>query len=733
MNTHCLVSFLTMVLFAALLAPAAAQAQAPYTADWDSLYQHNPAPDWFRDAKFGIYFHWGVYCVPAFGSEWYPRNMHIEKNREHKHHLEKYGDPAEFGYHDFVPMFRAEHFDPEDWAELFAKAGAQFAGPVAEHHDGFAMWDSELTPWNAMDKGPKRDIAGELAKAIRKRGMRFAVSFHHARNNQHQIESQGKKIWTGHYPRVEGWPTVSEDPELRMLYGNLPRPDFLEMWNGKLAEVIDKYQPDLIWFDSWLDEIPESHQTQFLAYYLNRAAEWNKDVVVTCKQRDLPLEVAVEDFEKGRTAHITEYPFLTDDTISYGSWCYTENLRIKPTSEVLHVFIDIVSKNGQLLLNLSPKANGEIPAVQRQVLLDIGQWLEVCGEAIYGTRPFLLFGEGPTRLRKAGHFVKAGLEYSPQDIRFTRKGNVLYAIALGWPEDELIIETLGTKRMPGLAVKELSLLGSDATIAWSQEADGLHLNPPETPPCEHAFAFKILLDGTATACTGIEVLDAIRAQAGVRVLNLGEAPWTGTAALKTNAETLGTQPITVEAGGFADCTLAGQLPADGFHALRVLVDDAEIGAEDVVTPRIGLREGWRFQPGDDMAWAKPGFEDTQWQQVTLPQSWEVHSDYHEDPAFGWYRKTVTIPASWKGHDLILPLGQIDDADETYFNGEFLGDTGKLPPRYATGWDRPRRYRVREKHIRFGKENTIAVRVYDARGDGGMRGGPLGPIELVAAR
>ena len=466
-----------------------------FKPDWPSLCNHQPAPEWFRDAKYGIYMHWGVYSVPAFGSEWYPRNMHMKDSREHRHHVETYGDPSEFGYHDFVPLFKAWHFDPDDWAALFAKSGAKYAGLVAEHHDGFAMWDSELTPWNAKDKGPERDIVGELAAAVRAHGMRFVTSFHHARNNQHMLNRDGRLQWEGHYPRVEGWPTVSEDAELRLLYGNLPRNDFLELWKGKLFEVIDRYQPDIIWFDSWLDEIPETYCTAFLAHYLNSAEEWGKEVVVTCKQRDLPLEVAVEDFEKGRASEITEYPFLTDDTISYGSWCYTENLRIKPLREVVHVLVDIVSKNGQLLFNISPKADGTIPANQRDVLLGLGKWLERNGEAIYGTRPFATFGEGSTRLKKGGHFV-GKVHYAAEDIRFTRKGDALYAISLGHPEGNLVIKTLGRANMPDVTIGDVTMLGYDGKIDWSQRDDGLRLTIPDGEADEIATAFKILLSAS---------------------------------------------------------------------------------------------------------------------------------------------------------------------------------------------------------------------------------------------
>ncbi len=493
MNKHTFL-FITLLLLCVAAVYAEKTADGPYTPDWQSLQAHTQAPEWFRDAKFGIYFHWGVYSVPAFGNEWYPRNMHIKKSAECRHHTETYGDPSVFGYHDFVPMFKAENFDADAWADLFVKAGAQFMGPVAEHHDGFSMWDSALTPWNAADKGPKRDIAGELAKAARARGLRFVTSFHHARNNQHLINKNGELVWEGHYPRVDGWPTLSADPELCMLYGNLPRLEFCDLWLGKLQEVIDQYQPDLIWFDSWLDEIPETYQMKFLAYYLNRAKEWNKDVVITCKQRDLPLEVVLEDFEKGRADTMLDEPWLTDDTLSYGSWCYTENLKIKPADEVLDVLIDIVSKNGQLLLNISPMADGTIPQDQQDVLLAIGKWLDAYGEAIYGTRPFVVYGEGPTQMKKGGHFVGI-VRYKHEDIRYTRNGDTVYAILLGQPDaaERIELTAFGKdgKDRAAIPVTNVSLLGSSAPITWKQMNTALFIECPDVPMDDMAVVFKI--------------------------------------------------------------------------------------------------------------------------------------------------------------------------------------------------------------------------------------------------
>jgi alpha-L-fucosidase len=424
--------------------------------------------------------------------------MHRRESREYKHHVETYGDPSQFGYHDFVPMFKAEHFDAEVWADLFVKAGARFAGPVAEHHDGFSMWASKLTPWNVKDRGPERDIMGELAQELRKRDIKLVATFHHARNNQHMVQQDGRLVWEGHYPRVEGWPTVSEDPELRLLYGNLPRREFLELWKGKLVEVIDTYRPDLIWFDGWLNEIPETYQTEFLAHYLNGAAEWDRDVVVTCKGHDLPLDVAVEDFEKGRADRLTEEPWLTDDTISYGSWCYTTTLRIKPTREVLHVFIDIVSKNGQLLLNISPRADGTIPQEQQDVLLGIGRWLDRFGEAVYGTRPFVAYGEGPTQQDKGGHFVKANLKYTAEDVRYTRKGDTVYAIVLGWPGagKDVTLTVFGEEgAAKDIGVIGVSVLSDDTRIKWKRRKKGLVVSCPKTATDDMAVVFRLDTEG----------------------------------------------------------------------------------------------------------------------------------------------------------------------------------------------------------------------------------------------
>jgi alpha-L-fucosidase len=464
----------------------------PFTADTASLMKREPAPEWFRDAKFGIYFHWGVYSVPAFGNEWYPCHMFETNRAEYRHHVATYGDPAQFDYTDFIPQFKAEQFNAEAWADLFQQAGARFAGPVAEHHDNFAMWDSQVTPWNAKQMGPKRDITGELEKAIRARGMRFITTFHHEKCGIWE-QSPGKVV--GHYAAVKkNFPGLLQDPKLAEFYGAVPREQYLKLWLDKLVEVIDRYQPDLIWHDAWMNEIPEAVRNQYLAHYFNAAAKWEREVVVTVKGLDLPREIAVEDFEKGRADNLTPYPWLTDDTISRGSWCFTRDLSIKDADVVIDTFIDIVSKNGQLLLNISPMADGTIPQNQRDVLLAMGEWLGVNGEAIYATRPWLTYGEGPTRMKKGGHFV-GDLTYGAEDIRYTRSkdGTTLYAILLGTPEPgPITLSAVRAKPGPGARVR---LLGASDAVAFAVNQDGmLVLTPPALAtdgPNRFAVAFKI--------------------------------------------------------------------------------------------------------------------------------------------------------------------------------------------------------------------------------------------------
>lgn len=494
--------FLLLSACLCLLSPAGGYAEdARYTADWESLSRHKQAPDWLADAKLGIYFHWGVYSVPAFGSEWYPRNMHLPGHGVNKHHVKKYGEPAEFPYHKFVPDFKAEHFDPAEWAGLFQAAGAKFAGPVAQHHDGFAMWASDVNPWNVGDRGPQRDITGELAEELRRRDMKLITTFHHARVLQRNADNPDE--WDGfdsHYPYHPDWATSSTDPVLSKLYGNMPADEFHKYWGDQVKEVIDKYSPDMIWFDSWLNLIPESDRQDLAAYYFNNAHREQKEVAIGYKQGDYPSSVGVLDIEQGGKKDVTESVWMTDVTISYGSWCHTEGQRYKDAALVIRNMIDVWSKNGVVLLNVSPKANGTIPDEQQRVLREIGEWMAQHAEAVYGTRPHLIYGHGSAAAGDGRHGGQsATTEYTASDIRYTlaKDDSAMYVFFLGRPQpgQELRMKMLGKHRYcPPSPVKRVTVLGSGEEVEWRQGNTELDIVIPDAPMNDLATVFKFELE-----------------------------------------------------------------------------------------------------------------------------------------------------------------------------------------------------------------------------------------------
>lgn len=478
-----------------------------YQMNWEKISnssQYSAAPEWLKDAKFGIYCHWGVYSVPAYSYEWYPRLMFMENRKEYKYHKEHYGDPNETGYEALVPLFKAEKFNAREWVDLFQQAGARFAGPVAEHHDGFAMWNTQTTPWNSVLMGPKRDIVGELEQEIRKHGMKLITTFHHARLLQRYKNDPKRPVkpdfwdmWDSHFPYVEGMPPTSDNPMLRLLYGNVTPEEFYEpIWFGALKEVIDKYSPDVIWFDAWLDMIPEEYLYKFADYYIKEAKKRGKEVVICRKQADLPLNISIENLEKSRKQNIEPRLWMTDETISTDSWSYTQDMELKKAKDLIDVLVDVVSKNGVLLLNVSPRADGTIPVEQKEILLSIGEWLKINGEAIYGTRPWYTYGEGPTTqpegdFKNHKEFLK--VKYSWKDIRYTSKGKTIYAIALGMPEADtsLLLKGFAGNLLPSaLKVKKVSVLGTNQLIKWKEIPDGLQI---ETPMMEgdKAISFKI--------------------------------------------------------------------------------------------------------------------------------------------------------------------------------------------------------------------------------------------------
>lgn len=481
----------------------ATQGPQSYTAAWSSVDQHPPAPEWFQDAKFGIYYHWGVFSVPAFVNEWYPRNMHNNGSAENNHHKQVYGDPSVWPYHNFIngardkagnwvqfaPRLKSAggNFDPNEWAQLFVDAGARFAGPVAEHHDGYSMWNSSVNEWNSVRTGPRLDLVGLHAEAIRAKGMKFMVSLHHAYN------------YTGYYQFVAS----QSDPSLRKLYGQLDRAAEDQLWYDKLREVIDLYQPDLLWQDFNLGQVAESQRLNFLAYYFNKAVAGNKDVVATYKD-GFNNRGEVFDYERGGPAGLQTPYWLTDDSISSSSWCYTTGIGYYSMKAMLHSLIDRVSKNGTMLLNIAPQWDGTIPSGQKDILLGIGDYLKRFGESIYATRAWSAYGEGPTQM--GGGSFTTPREGTSSDIRFTRNktNTILYATVLGWPGSTLNIATLNANRINLSSLTSVQLLGSTAGAyidlpSRNQDAGGLHITMPSQPYSAPAYAIKLTFSGAIPA------------------------------------------------------------------------------------------------------------------------------------------------------------------------------------------------------------------------------------------
>ncbi|WP_299550113.1 alpha-L-fucosidase [Seonamhaeicola sp.] len=410
-----------------------------YESNWQSL-RRVQVPKWLQEGKFGIYTHWGVYAVHAHGSNttWYSNELYRNPHSEARKHFEgKFGSLDSIGYKDLILKFTAENFDAEEWAELFAKSGAKFAGPVAEHHDGFAMWDTQYSNWNAAKMGPKRDVVGELEKAIKAKDMKFVTAFHHAAN----------WFW---YPVSDARYDTS-NPKYADLYGQYHKPGdqineaFLDEWYHKIIEVIDNYGPDFIWFDFALDDIAEGYVKDFMTYYYNDALNKNKEVVITYKGHDLIPGSGVRDLELGQEDQLTYNEWITDNSVDdRGAWGWAENLTFKTPNRLIDNLVDRVSKNGYLLLNVGPKPDGTIPEGAKEVLLAMGTWLETNGEAIYGTSPWFIASVGPTNLEEVGEigFNESDQIYTPEDIRFTVKGDNLYATFLDWPGDYAIIPVL---------------------------------------------------------------------------------------------------------------------------------------------------------------------------------------------------------------------------------------------------------------------------------------------------
>ncbi len=475
-------------------------AQGPFRADWESL-QKFEAPDWYRDAKFGIFIHWGVYSVPAFGSEWYPRQMYQTGSLEFKHHIATYGPQDKFGYKDFVPKFKAERYDPAAWAELFKKAGAKYVVPVAEHHDGFAMYDSGVSDWTAAKMGPHRDLIGDLAKAVRAAGLHFGVSSHRVEHNfflgvgRTFSSDVNDPEYAAFYGPAHNW--------LNNKWGTPLDGDFTYVsqawandWLARSTELVEKYHPDIVYFDWWIGQASiRANLTRFAAFYYNSSLKYGDHVgVINYKDYAMNEHSGVLDLERGQLGDIRPLYWQTDTSISNKSWGYIQDDTFKSPQFVVHQLIDIVSKNGNLLLNIGPRSDGTIPDEVQRVLLDVGEWLNTNGEAIYGTRPWRTYGEGPTKVAAGSFHDTDTANYTPEDFRFTTKGDVLYAIGLAWPgTGEALIHSLALT-LGGKRVQSVSLVGSETKVQFSQGPDGLRVVLPNLAPPKYAYALRVRFD-----------------------------------------------------------------------------------------------------------------------------------------------------------------------------------------------------------------------------------------------
>ncbi len=493
-----------------------------YKPTWESLSQ-KAIPEWMEDAKFGLYTHFGVFSVPAHGGPDYIKNLYGGPEKDVKgtysYHVRKYGPLNKFGYKDFVPMFKAEKFNADEWVGLMHEAGARFGGILCVHHDGFLLWDSKVNRWNAMDMGPKRDIYGEIAKAVRKYDdMKLLATFHHGRTFGYAtgfMAKEGRKpVRTEATKNWDIW-----NPDYKDFYWNeaigASAEVFAAQWQAKIREVVDKYNPDCIWFDGLRGAMRGNHPSEkqvreVLAYYLNEAARKGRDVVVCNKHAggfNFPESFGLRCYENGRDMAPNVGPwFLIDRAIAY-PWSYVNDKKYKDGAGY-HVrsLVDVVSRGGIFLLSLTPKGDGSIPPEEQEIMRGIGRWLKVNGEAIYGTRPWTVYAEGPTqprgtKRRKSGQTAEQWdwrKPFTAEDIRYTRSrdGRMLYAIALGWPKGRFSPTALQVDDATGGKVE---LIGHAGSLSYSVDGKRIRIDVPAKPPCDYAYAFK--LSGFKTSIT----------------------------------------------------------------------------------------------------------------------------------------------------------------------------------------------------------------------------------------
>ncbi|MEM9338001.1 MAG: alpha-L-fucosidase [Bacteroidota bacterium] len=469
-----------------------------YEENWESLERYE-IPQWMKDAKFGIFIHWGPNAVAELHTDWYPRWMYLDsgmvnhvtgkKTNDQPHpasvyHKEKFGDPKTFGFKDLIPMWTMENFDPKAWVDLFKKAGAQYVVPVAEHHDGFALYESSITPYNAVAMGPKRDVLRELTEEIKKQGLICGVSSHLAFNWNYYTQKPHFDTGDPQYAALYAPPHAPYSPASKEWLATT--------WWPRTKEIIDRYQPDILWFDFYLDR-PEfaPYHKKLAAYYYNSGLERNKTVVLQTKNLrydSYPKGTHMLDLERSKMDSLRSEYWQTDTSIGKNSWYYAKNWIPKEAGNLIADLVDIVSKNGCLLLNIGPRKDGIIPEDQQQTLLDIGKWLEINGEAIYGSTYWEVYGEGPTETA-TGHLSEdKNKGFTEEDIRFTTKDGTLYATVLMPPTKDIQVRYLTPSTVD---IQSIKLLGFEGAIEFTQTAEGTTITLPEGVDLDYAWVFEI--------------------------------------------------------------------------------------------------------------------------------------------------------------------------------------------------------------------------------------------------
>jgi len=468
-------------------------APGPFKPSAESLKQYQ-FPEWFRDAKLGIWAHWGPQAVPMFG-DWYAKNLYIQGHAQYKDHLERFGHPTKAGYKDIIPLWKAEKWDPDRLMALYKKAGAHYFVSMGVHHDNFDLWNSTHQEWNAVKMGPHRDVVGDWQRAAKKQGLRFGVSEHLGASftwfqDSHRSDKTGpfaSVAYDGADPRYENlyhWPAAPDD---KAWYTKDPR--WHREWFRRIKDLVDQYQPDLLYTDGG---VPFGNETglSLIAHLYNSSISrggGKPDVVYTCKQKS--EGGWVEDLERGVMPGIRPYPWQTDTSI--GDWYYNRTWKYRGADWVIHMLVDIVSKNGNLLMNVVQRPDGSLDPEAEKVLAEMASWIAINGEAIYGTRPWLVHGEGPVRAQ-GGHF-KEDFAYTAKDLRFTSKGDqTLYVLALGWPDDrKLVIRALAKASGVTGKIDQVDLLGHPGPLKWTHDDAGLAVDLPDRKPCDYAVALKI--------------------------------------------------------------------------------------------------------------------------------------------------------------------------------------------------------------------------------------------------